>query len=106
MKELQYTTNEGDFLVIYITGVVQVYIAQVTQSKPLRMKVQEFGPYANLKPGDFIIKRIATEQLQRDVYEETCEYLKSMRDAGVKVVSGLESLGVTDGKMCEMLPAE
>ena len=52
-----YTTNIGDYLVIWITGMVGIcYIAEITESNPLKMKVEESGPFAHLKHGDFIIK--------------------------------------------------
>ncbi len=98
-----FTTNVGDYLVIWITGEPDMYIAQVTQSDPLRMKVEESGPYANLKDGDFIILQRETAQLQRDNREDTCTFLQAQQQAGCRVISGLKSLGVTDNELHLML---
>ncbi|KKT02775.1 MAG: hypothetical protein UV80_C0002G0242 [Candidatus Peregrinibacteria bacterium GW2011_GWF2_43_17] len=100
-----FTTNVGDYLVIWITGEPDMYIAQVTQSDPLKMKVEESGPYASLKNGDFIILRPETAQLQRDNREDTCTFLQAQQQAGRQVISGLRSLGVTDKELHLMLPA-
>ena len=99
-----YTTSVGDFLVIWITGMLGNYIAEVTQSDPLQMKVEEDGPFAHLKHGDFVILEKETEQFQKDCREDTNVFLESEYKAGRKIISGLKSLGVTDGKLHEILP--
>lgn len=104
MAKNEFTTNAGDFLVIWITGSLSTYIAQVTQSEPLQMKVEETGPFAHLKAGDFIIREQDTAQLQRDAREDTCAFLEAQRQAGRKVISGLKCLGIKDGKLREILP--
>lgn len=101
---MNYTTNIGDYLIIGITGMIGTYIAEVTGIGPLVMKVQESGPFSCLKEGDFIIQEVATERLQEDNREGENTFLKTMISGGHKVLSGLASLGVTDGKLHEMLP--
>lgn len=100
----KYTINVGDFLVIWITGDLGTYIAEITQSDPLQMKVTESGPFAHLRHEDFVILKMETEQLQKDCRENTCVFLESELKSGRKVVSGLEKMGVTDGKLHEILP--
>lgn len=108
MSEEKYTTNVGDYLIIWITGDSRKYIAEVTRGGPrkwdLRMKVEESGPYAYLKGGDFIIHEDETAQFQKDHREETDVFLKTEKQTGRKVFSGLKSLGVKDGKLREILP--
>jgi len=102
-----YTTEVGDYLVIWITGMLSYYIAEVTQKEPLQMKVLETGPFAYLKDGDYIIHPVKTVQLQQDTKDETCTFLQEQKEAGNKVVSGLKSLGMPqDNKLYEVLPGE
>ena len=100
--EKKYSTKPGCYLVIMITGMVGSYIAEVTRSNPLRLKVQGGGPLANLKEGDFIIQEGDSARLQKDCREDTNVFLES----GRRVISGLKSLGVTDGKLHEILPSQ
>lgn len=104
MSTRSYTTNVGDLLVIGITGTIGRYIAKVTQADPLHLAVQESGPYANLKDGDFIIIESYTLQVQQDVRDNTSIFLQQEQEAGRKIVSGLVRLGVTDGKLHEIFP--
>ena len=101
-----YTTNVGDLLVIWITGMLANYIAEVTQSDPLQMKVVEDGPFARLRHGDFVILERETEQFQKDCREDTNVFLESEYKAGRKVISGLKKLSVTDNRLHEILPGE
>jgi hypothetical protein len=90
----KYTTEVGDYLVIWITGSVILYVAEVTQKDPLRMKVEESGPYAHLKEGDYIIREEDTIKIQQDNREDTCVFLSEKYENNVKVGSGLKSLGL------------
>lgn len=100
---MSYTTNVGDQLVIWISAETAKYIAEVTQEDPLRMKVEETGPFANLKDGDFIIKDRDTEVWQEDG-EAKQWMLRTAKELGHPFLSGLHSLGVTDGKLHEIWP--
>ncbi|OQA04429.1 MAG: hypothetical protein BWY68_00323 [bacterium ADurb.Bin400] len=102
MGDTPYSTEIGQYLVIWITGCTGTYIAEIIQSDPLRLKVMDDGPYANLQGEDFIIRAEESARLQQDDRENTCHYLQSIKG---KVVSGLKSLGVTDGQLHEILPA-
>jgi hypothetical protein len=104
MSTRSYTTNVGDLLVIGITGTIGRYIAEVIQTEPLRLKVEESGQYANLKDGDFIVNESKTLLLQQDAREDTTFFLQQEQKAGRKVVSGLAALGVEDGKLHEIFP--
>lgn len=95
----------GDHLVIQITGMLGYYIAEVIGTDPVTMKVQESGPFSNLREGDFIICEAETEKLQKDDRDNGSAFLESMVSQGRKVMSGLASLGVTDGRLHEILPA-
>ena len=90
-----YTTNIGDYLVIWITGMVDIcYIAEITESSPLKMKVEESGPFAHLKSGDFIIKEEYTKMIQEDNRKNGTSFLDKMDKENQKVASGLKSLGL------------
>ena len=104
MDNSAFTTNVGDYLVIQITGDMGTYIAEVTQSKPLQMKVQETGPYAHLKDGDFIINDQDSAQIQKDRRESTSAFLASQQQAGHPAISGLKSLGINEDRLREILP--
>lgn len=105
-NKITYTTNVGDHLVIFITGCTDVYIAEVTQSEPLRLKVMEHGPLNKLTIEDAIIHEAETQIAQQDDIDNTCVFLQQRKDKGLKpAVSGLISLGVTDGLLREILPA-
>jgi len=58
--------------------------------------------FSNLKEGDFIIQERDSAQFQKDCHEDTNVFLES----GRRVISGLKSLGVTDGKLHEILPGK
>ncbi len=104
---MKYTTNVGDLVVIWITGMLGSYIAEVTQSKPLRLKVEESGPLAHLKEhGDFGIKKNETIVAQMDEKYNTCNFVKEEQEAGRRVISGLKRMGVNDGKLHEILPGD
>lgn len=98
----KYTINPGDYLVIWITSCVEIFIAEVIESNPLRMKVMENGPYANLKDGDFIILDADSEQIQKDNRENTNVFLERLQEK--PPFSGLKSLGVGDNQLREILP--
>ena len=99
-----YTTQVGDYLVVMITGMLDPYIAEITESEPLRLKVMEEGPFARLQQGDFIVLETHTARLQEDRRNGTDSFLREEHLAGRKVVSGLKSLGVEDGNLREILP--
>lgn len=101
-----FATNVGDYLVIQITGCIPDYIAEVTKSEPLQLKVEETGLYTCLKDGDFIVNELDSEAVQEDEKNDTCEYLQSRKDKGWKpCLSGLKSLGMPqDGRLYEVLP--
>lgn len=95
----------GDLIVIMITGCTGRYIAEVIQEEPLRLKVEESGPYAHLKDGDFIVDEFTSAIVQDENDDETRALLAEAKRRGHPFVSGLKQLGVNDGKMHEMLPA-
>ncbi len=99
--EKKYIIDSGDYLVIQITGVAEIFIAEIIQSNPLKLKVMESGPYANLKDGDFIIMDNYSEQIQKDNREDTNVFLQTVHKTPF---SGLKSLGVVDNQLREILP--
>lgn len=105
MSKTPISMDVGQYLVIWITGVIGNYIAQITNTDPLEMKVQESGPYAHLKEGDFIIQVEETRLLQQDNADDTCIFLEQEKQAGRQVISGLASLGVNDDKLHYIEPA-
>jgi len=91
-------TDVGKYMVVYIKGSSLVYIAEVVQSNPLIVKIQDEGPYAELKYDDINISTFATESLQEGLYG----FLRFLRRAGRKIYSGLSSLGIEDGEIQEI----
>ena len=94
----------GAYLIIWITGVTSTYIAEIIRTDPLEMKVEESGPYSRLRQDDFIINEDDSTAFQRDIREGRADFLKSEIAQGRKVISGLKSLGIADGKVHEILP--
>ena len=80
------------------------YIAEVIEENPMKLKVQETGPFANLKEGsDFVILTDKSILIQ----DEKCtqELLRHQYESGRPLLSGLKSLGVDDGEIHQILPA-
>lgn len=99
----KFTTKVGDRVIIMITGMTAKYIAEVIQAEPLRLKVEEKGPFAKLKDGsDFIIAGVLTEEFQDEGRRDAL--LAREKERGYAFLSGLASLGVTDGRMHEIWP--
>jgi hypothetical protein len=95
--------NPGDLVILRVSGDPQAYIGEVIKvekNKPIRIKISDTGPYANLKPGDFIIdsrtSHIYTEALANNSTAMS-EFLE--RNKTLKVESGLAKLGVNDGNI-------
>src|SRR6056297_428183 len=84
---------KGSYLIIDIVGRTDTFIAEVTQESPLRLKVEEDGPFAHLKAGDFIIHENESLELQKDYHK----FLKEAKKKNQFIVSGLKSIGVKSG---------
>jgi len=105
MSQAQYTTNVGDYIVIWLTYYIGgTYIAEVIQSNPLRLKLEETGIFSRLKEEEFTILESDTELFQTACREGTNGYLEAMQRTGEPPLSGLRSLGVTDNTLREILP--
>jgi len=102
----KYTTNVGDLVAVMITGSVGRYIAEVVQSEPLILKVEEYGPYAHLRGDDFIINAWDSAIIQDLDESKSTALLKEAKERGHPFLSGLRKLGIGDGKMHEILPTE
>ena len=95
----------GSFLVIMITGIVRMYIAEVIQEGPLMLKVEESGPYSRLKGEDFVV--FEKDSLRAQVDDLTARaLLVEALERGRPLRSGLKKLGVEDGVLHEILPVE
>ena len=95
----------GSFLVIMITGVVRMYIAEVIQEEPLILKVEESGPYSRLMGEDFIVFEKYSTRLQGDDLSVR-NLLREAIQRDEPFCSGLKRLGVEDGVLHEILPIE
>ena len=102
----KYSVAKGKFLVIWITGMIGDYIAEITQKEPLKMKVEESGPFAHLRDGDYIICASQTIEFQADVDSDTNNYLERADRDKVDVTTGLHSMGIEDGKLHYIHPPE
>jgi hypothetical protein len=103
MTERDFNTELGATVVLMVTGDTRKFIAEVTQEDPLRFKVEEEGPYSNLKAEDFIISRVDTIKWQSG-QDSATKMLKEAKERGFPYYSGLKSLGVETGKLHEILP--
>ena len=93
----------GSYLVIQITGETKRFIAEVAQENPLILKVEESGPYSALKSGDFILDEDLSKKIQDPQQEKVV--LEEAVARGCPFVSGLASLGVSDGKLHSIFPS-
>jgi hypothetical protein len=89
-----------------ITGSVSRYIAEVIQEGPLRLKVEENGPFANLKNGDFIVNEFDSAIIQDEDGSKFDALLREAKNRGYPFRSGLKQLGVNDNRIHEILPAD
>lgn len=92
----------GDFLVIWLTNDTRAYVAEVTHSDPLTLKIEEHGPFAKLKHGDFIVQEEETRRFRSE--EERPHLLAEYVAKKRPLLSGLSRLGVTDRCIHELLP--
>lgn len=98
-----YTTRIGDFLIVWLTGEAEKYLAEVIKEEPLELKIMEEGPLARLKNGDYIIKARDSIAIQGDDRGQFA-FLHTQKELGRPVLSGLKSLGVTDDQLHEIYP--
>jgi hypothetical protein len=97
-------TSPGSYVLIWLTGETRTYIAQVVEENPLILKIEENGPGARLRSGDYILLEKETERIQDPEQEQAV--LREAAARGFPLISALSSLGVTDGRIREILPVE
>ncbi len=90
-------------MVVKVSGITGMHIAEVVQEKPLRLKVCEYGRYARLGAGDFIIMPSETYRVQHGEREEVSKWLRACNEQGYPFLSGLKCFGVQDGSVHEVL---
>lgn len=100
--------NVGDLVVIWITGMIGDYIAQVVEAEPLVVKVTETGPWAALRGEDFILQHGMTETLRADEQQETAVFLSECLARKHPAMTGLACLigeeRAARGKVFSLLP--
>ena len=96
----RFNLDQGSYVIIDIVGSTATYIAEVISEIPLMLKVEENGPYAHLKQGDFIIHDKETKKFQKD-YKK---FLKEAQNNNRTIISGLKSIGIKNGQLHEVLP--
>lgn len=104
MSEFKCSTKVGSLLIIQITGRGGNYVAEVIEEEPLRLKVTEAGSFSNLKNEDFVIRENESCLAQDENSSQ-----KLLSDAVLKgnpLLSGLASLGITDGTIHELFPVQ
>jgi hypothetical protein len=93
----------GDLIVIWITEMFSNYIGEVLmvndEGYPLEIKVEENGPYAHLKNGNFIIQEDDSVMIREDDFNDTLDYFLECEKNHIKVISGLKRMGVKDNKL-------
>lgn len=97
--------KRGDLIVIQITGCLGKYIAEIISEKPWAVRVEERGPYSRLVTGEFILNIDDSARLQGGDKKANA-LLREAIDRGHPLVSGLERLGVNDGKLHQILPTK
>lgn len=99
--------RKGSYLIIWITGMLGHYIAEVVEEVPLVredpwvIKVEEEGPFSRLKAGDFGI--VEDESLEFQDKEKARELVLRYAQKPTPLASGLKSLGIEDGKLHTIL---
>ena len=88
-------------LIIWITGMLGHYIAEVLEENPLVLKVEEEGPFSRLRAGDFGI--VEDESLEIQDETKAGELVQRYAPKRLPLTSGLRSLGVEDGKLHTIL---
>ena len=105
--DARISLEPGSLLVVFITGMLGTYIAEVVQKTPLRLKVMEKGPLAKLKPGDFIVQEAMSLRIQSNDEQESAQVLREAQERrGHPLISDLVSLGVHDDELHSILPVE
>jgi len=102
MSEFKCSTKVGSLLIVQITDRGGNYVAEVIEEEPLRLKVTETGPFSNLKDGDFVIREDQSCFAQDESASQ--KLLSDAVEKGSPLLSGLASLGITDGKIHELFP--
>ncbi len=100
-KQRSYEADVGNFLIIYILGKMDSYIAEITKVNPLEVKVEETGSYSCLKTG--LVQAKETEMFQRDLRKKTHRFLEEVKRNDQEVFCGLTRLGCKDGKLRKVL---
>ena|SRR6056297_1649152 len=90
--------NKGSYLVIRVNDLLNLFIAEVLTSHPLKVKVKESGPLSCLRQGQFMVLANETEQLQDDISNKENIFFKKHPHTR----TGLQSLGVEDNKLHEL----
>jgi hypothetical protein len=103
-KKFNFSKKVGSLLVVMLDSRTRLYIAEVIQEDPLRVKVTEKGPYAKMRDSEILIFESETERIQSD--EKRRELFKEYADRKFPLISGLKCLNApNDGKFYEILPA-
>lgn len=93
----------GSLLVVFVTGMTGIYIAEVVEETPLCLKMMEKGPWAKLKHEDFVIKNDLSLKIQSKDDSESTQVLREAQEHGHPLISKRVS-GVQ--KSCFVLPSE
>ena len=93
--------KKGQYFIIWITGMIGHYIAEIVEEDPPVLKVEEEGLFARLKAGDFGV--VEDESLEIQDKEKARGLVLRYASKKTKLASGLRSLGVKDGKLHEIL---
>ncbi len=95
----------GDYLVVEMSGLSGLYLAEVTKSVPLRVKLKDDGPFSCIKENKIKVHERETALLQKTVARGEREiFARFIADSGRDVRCGLASLGVKDNDFHYILP--
>lgn len=93
--------KKGQYLIIWITGMLGHYIAEVVEENPLVLKVEEEGPFSRLRGDDFGV--VEEESLEFQDKEKAEELVRKYAQRPKPLASGLRGLGIDDGKLHTIL---
>lgn len=90
----QTSCELGDHLAIWIVGIIGLYVGEIIEKKPLRVKVAEVGILSSINDKGFNIRKEETTILQKDIREGTWIFA----DRYLAAISALEIFGSSDGE--------
>lgn len=97
----EYSTDKGKYLVVTMNCSESKCIAEITQTEPLVVKIEEHGFCSNINQINFRIHDHDSSLVQKSP-NELEKYIDNLRKNGEHLYSGLHSLGIEDGMLRDL----